>query len=92
MYPLLYVVQIGRARSTKAFYCMLVSKSETDILLQDLAQFHAIEQQLMTTENFEDDRNCIIDSLFSQIMEPYTPFGVQGPRITLQSSISLVNR
>ncbi len=71
---------------------MLVSKSETDVFLQDLAQFHAIEQQLLTTANFEEDRDCLIDSLFSQIIEPYTPSGVQGPRITLQSSISLVSR
>jgi hypothetical protein len=71
---------------------MLVSSSDSKKFLEDMAQFHSIEQQLIATGNFEDDKDAIIDNLFSQIIEPYTPYGNQGPRVTLQSSISLVNR
>jgi endoribonuclease Dicer len=71
---------------------MLVSSSDSKKFLEDMAQFHSIEQQLVATGNFEDDKDAILDNLFSQIIEPYTPYGNQGPRVTLQSSISLVNR
>ena len=71
---------------------MMVSRSDSRKFLEDLAQFHAIEQQLVATGNFEDDKDAILDNLFGQIIDPYTPYGNQGPRITLQSSISLVNR
>ncbi|XP_046636603.1 endoribonuclease Dicer-like [Daphnia pulicaria] len=87
-----YVQTKGRARSKKAFFCMLVSSSDSKKFLEDMAQFHSIEQQLVATGNFEDDKDAILDNLFSQIIEPYTPYGNQGPRVTLQSSISLVNR
>ncbi|KAI9553581.1 hypothetical protein GHT06_021502 [Daphnia sinensis] len=87
-----YVQTKGRARSRKAFYCLLVGHSETDSCLEDLAQFHSIEQQLLAIGNFEDDRDSVIDNLFYQIIPPYAPCGEDGPRITLQSSISLVNR
>ncbi|XP_057378262.1 endoribonuclease Dicer-like [Daphnia carinata] len=87
-----YVQTKGRARSRKAFYCLLVSPSETDSCLEDLAQFHSIEQQLLAIGNVEDDRDSLIDNLFYQIIPPYVPYGEDGPRITLPSSISLVNR
>ncbi|KZS00568.1 Uncharacterized protein APZ42_003092, partial [Daphnia magna] len=41
---------------------------------------------------FEDDRDSVIDNLFCEIIPPYAPYGEDGPRITLLSSISLVNR
>ncbi|KAI9563248.1 hypothetical protein GHT06_010706 [Daphnia sinensis] len=87
-----YVQTKGRARSVRAFYCILVSRSDTNKLLDDLAQFHSIEQQLVATSNIEEDKDAILDNMFGQIMEPYQPFGEEGPRVTLQSSISLVNR
>ncbi|XP_059352941.1 endoribonuclease Dicer-like [Daphnia carinata] len=87
-----YVQTKGRARSVRAFYFILVSHSDTEKLLDDLAQFHSIEQQLVATSNIEEDKDAIIDNMFSQIIEPYQPFGEEGPRITLQSSISLINR
>lgn len=71
---------------------MLVSQSETKRFMEDMAHFHAIEQQLVATGNFEDDKDAVLDNLFGQFIDPYTPYGDQGPRITLQSSISLVHR
>ncbi|KAK4015107.1 hypothetical protein OUZ56_030097 [Daphnia magna] len=87
-----YVQAKGRARSRKAFYCLMVSQSETESYLKNLAQFHSIEQQLLAIGNFEDDRDSVIDNLFCEIIPPYAPYGEDGPRITLLSSISLVNR
>ncbi|KAK4024462.1 hypothetical protein OUZ56_009885 [Daphnia magna] len=87
-----YVQAKGRARSRKAFYCLMVSQSETESYLKNLAQFRSIEQQLLAIGNFEDDRDSIIDNLFCEIIPPYAPYGEDGPRITLLSSISLVNR
>lgn len=87
-----YVQTKGRARSRKAFYCLMMSQKETESYLEDLAQFHSIEQQLLAIGNFEDDRDSVIDNLFCQIIPPYAPYGEDGPRITLLSSISLVNR
>lgn len=71
---------------------MLVSCANTERLLEDLAQFHSIEQQLVATGNIEDDKDAIVDNMFGQIIEPYQPYDEEGPRITLQSSISLINR
>ena len=82
----------GRARSAKAFYCMLVSRSDSETCLGDMAQNHSIEQQLGATENFQDEQENLLDSLFHEIVEPYAPFGDEGPRVTLLSSISLFNR
>lgn len=76
----------------RAFYCILVSRSDTEKLLEDLAQFHSIEQQLVATSNIEEDKDAILDNMFGQIIKPYQPFGEEGPRVTLQSSISLINR
>lgn len=87
-----HLMNLGRARSRKAFFCLLVSHSETESCLEDLAQFHSIEQQLLAIGNFEDDRDNVIDKQFYQIIPPYVPYGEDGPRITLQSSISLINR
>ncbi|KAK4025948.1 hypothetical protein OUZ56_014980 [Daphnia magna] len=87
-----YVQTKGRARSVRAFYCILVSRSDTEKLLEDLAQFHSIEQQLVATSNIEEDKDAILDNMFGQIIKPYQPFGEEGPRVTLQSSISLINR
>ncbi|KAK4037185.1 hypothetical protein OUZ56_029228 [Daphnia magna] len=82
-----YVQAKGRARSRKAFYCLMVSQSETESYLKNLAQFHSIEQQLLAIGNFEDDRDSVIDNLFCEIIPPYAPYGEDGPRITLLSSI-----
>lgn len=76
----------------KALYCLLVSSSDTDSYLQDLMNLHAIEQQLMSVADFDDDVDNLVDGMCSHIIEPYAPFGESGPRVTMQSAVSLVNR
>lgn len=36
----------GRARASKAFFCILVNEGDTESCLQDLMEFHSIEQQV----------------------------------------------
>ena len=41
-----YFIPTGRARASKAFYCILVNESDTETCLQSLMEFHSIEQQV----------------------------------------------
>ena len=84
------IVKPGRARARKAFYCVMVSQKDRDANNDMLLQFHSIEQQLYNNrfENY-DSR---IDRIFDGLVPPYSPFGINGPQVTMQSSISLVNR
>ena len=65
---------------------------KTDSLLDLLAQFHAIEQMLLlqssTAENKDDGDQ---DALWVDVVPPYCP-RPNGPRVTLLSALSLVNR
>lgn len=65
----------------------------SDTYTEELLQYHTIEQQLLGKEDFDDsDEDCVIESACSHIIQPYAPFGKDGPQVTLQSAMSLINR
>ena len=82
--------QLGRARKRQAFYCLMVNEKERVSYVDMLLQFHSIEQKLLTSSFAEND--MLADCIGPYLIPPYSPFGVDGPQITMQSSISLVNR
>lgn len=40
------IILIGRARASKAFYCVLVNDTDTEAYLNRMMEFHSIEQQV----------------------------------------------
>ena len=70
----------------------MMNEKDTENSMLDLMQFHGIERKLSATKDFETDTDGDMEYLFSTLIEPYCPFGIDGPRVTMQSAISLVNR
>lgn len=70
----------------------MVGENDTEPSVMDLLQFHGIERKLSATKDFEEDSDSDFDQIFATLIEPYCPFGEDGPRVTQQGSISLVNR
>lgn len=68
----------------------MVADADTDGYLTELAQYHRIEQQLLKRE-FDEERSSL-DDYCEDILEPYVPFGANGPVITQTSSIPLLDR
>ncbi|XP_057374674.1 endoribonuclease Dicer-like [Daphnia carinata] len=92
-----YVQSKGRARSPKAFYIMMVPENNLDDFLDTLSGFHSIEQSLhnpssltlsSVTEDEPVDRQ--IEEYWQTRIPYYCPVP-NGPRITLLSSIGLIN-
>ncbi|KAK4023845.1 hypothetical protein OUZ56_009240 [Daphnia magna] len=92
-----YVQSKGRARSPNAFYIIMVPEDKLDDFLDTLSGFHSIEQSLLdpssltlssVTEEEPVDRQ--IEEYWQTRIPPYCPVP-GGPRITLLSSIGLLN-
>ena len=70
----------------------MVPSNESQVFMESLMVLHAIEQQLMVKTNFEDDQESAIDKVAGELIKSYVPFGDNGPQVTRQSAIALVNR
>ena len=67
------------------------SASKTHVLLDSLAQFHAIEQILLQFSKSDGQEDNDQDLLWADIVPAYCP-KPNGPRVTLLSALPLVNR
>lgn len=90
-----YIQSKGRARAPDSLYAVMVQDDEEDKTAASLCDFKIIEEILLEKCHKSDST---IDEIFSEqaidnIIEPYMPVKEDGsPRVTLSSSISLVNR
>lgn len=92
-----YVQSKGRARSPNALYIMMVPEENLDDFLDTLSGFHSIEQSLLhpssltlcsvTEEELIDQH---VEEYWQTRIPPYCPIP-GGPRITLLSSMGLLN-
>lgn len=92
-----YVQSKGRARSPNAFYIIMVPEDKLDDFLDTLSGFHSIEQSLLDPSSLtlssvteEEPVNRQIEEYWQTRIPPYCPVP-GGPRITLLSSIGLLN-
>ena len=89
-----YVHSKARARARKAHYVLMAHEHELDDFLVDLSQFHATEQMLLRKCGYH---NLIAEADYSsddleRLQAPYSPSGPDGPSVSLNNSISIVNR
>ena len=68
----------------------MASDEKLSECLNDLADYHATEQILMDKNNHEEGTD--LDRRFRDLIPDYMPFGANGPRITLLSSVPLMDR
>ncbi|GBN04632.1 Endoribonuclease Dicer [Araneus ventricosus] len=90
-----YVQSKGRARAKNSNYVLLIKENDMfQRFMHDLVDFKTIEKLLQSKCQ---DRTMPTEEEISAYMAdspipPYMPRGPDGPRITLSSAISLVNR
>lgn len=70
----------------------MVSDEDSGEYVDELMQYHSIEQLLMNHDDDSSDWESRLEMQCEHLIPPYAPFGTDGPRITMQSSISLINR
>lgn len=90
-----YVQSKGRARAKNSNYVLLIEERDMyEKFVEDLVSFKTIEKMLQSkchdrTMPTEDE---ISTHMADSEMPPYMPRGPDGPRITMSSAISLINR
>ncbi|XP_050727390.1 endoribonuclease Dicer-like isoform X4 [Eriocheir sinensis] len=90
-----YVQSRGRARAIPSRYVLMTEDSNVEGLLGNIASYRKIEAALSKIcHNRQLPTDMEISAHFAEdeIMAPYEPYGHDGPRITFNSAIQLINR
>ncbi|XP_071041573.1 endoribonuclease Dicer isoform X2 [Parasteatoda tepidariorum] len=90
-----YVQSKGRARAKNSIYVLMVEDGlESSKFLQDVCNFKTIEKLLLSRcyKRSLPSEEDISEVMADNIIAPYMPYGVSGPRITMTSAVSLINR
>uniref|UniRef100_A0A061QLI9 Putative dicer-2 n=1 Tax=Cupiennius salei TaxID=6928 RepID=A0A061QLI9_CUPSA len=90
-----YVQSKGRARAKNSIYVLMSEIGEKHVkFFVDMCNFKTVEKMLLdkchnrSLPSEEEIKQFMADSL----IPPYMPYGESGPRITMISAISLINR
>lgn len=90
-----YVQCKSRARATDALHILLVPESESREFVHRLAHYHYIEKILLlkcSSKEASELEEAEADA-YESLMPEYKPLeGVDAPKVTLNTAISLVNR
>uniref|UniRef100_A0A0P4WEE1 Uncharacterized protein n=1 Tax=Scylla olivacea TaxID=85551 RepID=A0A0P4WEE1_SCYOL len=89
-----YIQSRGRARAVPAKYILMIEESGLDDLLSSVRLYREIESVLTDICNNRELPTDLETSLHfaeDEHVPPYEPFGPDGPRITFNSAISLIN-
>ncbi|MPC24342.1 Endoribonuclease dcr-1 [Portunus trituberculatus] len=89
-----YVQSRGRARAIPAKYILMIEESDVDDLLSSVRLYREIETVLTNiciNRELPTDLETSLHFAEDEIMPPYEPFGTDGPRITFNSAICLIN-
>ncbi|GFT77874.1 endoribonuclease Dicer [Nephila pilipes] len=90
-----YVQSKGRARAKNSIYAVLLEEGEKcERFMLDLVNFKTIENMLQSKCHDREmpTEEEISSHMADQVIPPYMPHGPDGPRITMSSAISLINR
>ncbi|XP_066938837.1 endoribonuclease Dicer-like [Macrobrachium rosenbergii] len=88
-----YVQSRGRARAVPSKYILMVEMGQHLSFINDLDVYREIEKTLLTlchnrgSPTAEEIQRHFNDDL----LPPYEPYGKQGPKVTANSAISLIN-
>ena len=88
-----YVQSQGRARAKESKYILLVEESMAHAHREKLLEYRDLARSLQELCHRrpipgEDE----IEQAMKQLIPPYKPFGVNGPQISIDSSLSLVHK
>ncbi|KAG8181475.1 hypothetical protein JTE90_016563 [Oedothorax gibbosus] len=90
-----YIQSKGRARAQDSLYVMMVEEGEKlTTFIEDLVDFKIIEKELMDKclgRSKPQEEDIAMHMLDAEI-PPYMPKGPDGPRITMNDAIKLINR
>ncbi|CAL1295864.1 unnamed protein product [Larinioides sclopetarius] len=90
-----YVQSKGRARAKNSNYVLLIEERDMfEKFMDDLVSFKTIEKMLQSKchDRTMPTEEEISTHMADSAMPPYMPRGPDGPRITMSSAISLINR
>ncbi|XP_035222013.1 endoribonuclease Dicer-like isoform X2 [Stegodyphus dumicola] len=91
-----YIQSKGRARAKNSMYILMVPKHPATVseFLQNMSDFKTIEKMLLERchNRIMPSEEEISDHMADGLISAYMPYGPQGPRVTMSSSISLINR
>ncbi|XP_068243252.1 endoribonuclease Dicer-like isoform X2 [Palaemon carinicauda] len=89
-----YVQSRGRARAVPSRYILMVKMGDHVPFINDLDVYREIEKTLLTLCHNRDLPSVEeIHKHFDEddLLPPYQPYGPQGPKVTANSAISLIN-
>lgn len=89
-----YVQSRGRARAVPSKYILMVEMGKHMLFINDLDVYREIEKTLLTLCHNRDLPTAEeIQRHFDEddLLPPYEPYGPQGPKVTANSAISLIN-
>ncbi|CAL4104017.1 unnamed protein product, partial [Meganyctiphanes norvegica] len=90
-----YVQSRGRARAIPSKYIMMYPAGSLDKELNIIRINRIIEkvlQKLCHERELPSDDETREHFALDEIIEPYAPYGVNGPKVTMNSAVALVNR
>ncbi|KAF8797027.1 Endoribonuclease Dicer like protein [Argiope bruennichi] len=90
-----YVQSKGRARAKNSNYVLLIEERDMfEKFMDDLVSFKTIETMLQSKchDRTAPTEEEISAHMADSVMPPYMPRGPDGPRITMSSAISVINR
>lgn len=71
----------------------MVSDEDSERYTDELLQYHSIEQTLIShQQSNNEDGEIDTDEISDTLVPAYAPYGEDGPRISAQKSITLINR
>ncbi|KFM74329.1 Endoribonuclease Dicer, partial [Stegodyphus mimosarum] len=91
-----YIQSKGRARAKNSMYILMVPQHPATVseFLQNMSDFKTIEKVLLVRchNRVMPSEEEISDHMADSLIPAFMPYGPQGPRITMSSSIALINR
>ena len=88
-----YMQSKGRARAKVSKYLLFIEEEEKGKKFADLSDYRALEKEL---QNICQGRSVPgeeeVLKRMEELVDPYMPYGIEGARATLGSSLSLVHR
>ncbi|KAK7066036.1 hypothetical protein SK128_000916 [Halocaridina rubra] len=89
-----YVQSRGRSRADSSRYVLMVEDANHQKFISDLDVYREIEKSLKTlclNRNLPTDDETRMHFKEDEIILPYEPYGIEGPKVTANSAVSLIN-
>lgn len=89
-----YVQSRGRARAVPSFYVLMVDNMKRSEFLSDIVEYRKIESvlsEICHNRQLPTDEEIRVHFEEDEIVAPYEPYPPDGPRVTFNSAVSLIN-